>query len=187
MADAGMAFPDQPTLTGPTLVMRPLQADDETALTHAASDPLIWAVHPQTDRHKAEVFRPYFQMLLTEGGTLAATLRDTGEIIGCSRYYPTDEEPGAHGIGYTFLTRAHWGGTANWEMKSLMLDHAVQHLDTVWFHIGADNIRSKRATAKLGVRHVDTQISDLGSGPFTHDVYRLDKSVWQARQESGSA
>ena len=125
-------------------------------------------------------------MLLTEGGTLVATLRDTGEVIGCSRFYPTDEEPDAYGIGYTFLTRAHWGGAANWEMKTLMLDHAFQHRDTVWFHIGTDNIRSKRATAKLGVVHTGTQVSDLGSGPISHDIYRLDKAVWDALQASGS-
>ena len=182
-----MTFPDQPTLTGPNLHLRPLRAEDEEALTQAASDPLIWAGHPQSDRHKPEVFGPYFQMLLTQGGTLIAALRDSGQVIGCSRYYPTTEEPGAYGIGYTFLIRQHWGGTTNWEMKALMLDHAFQHLDTVWFHIGADNIRSKRATAKLGVVHAGSAVSDLGSGPIVHDAYRLDKAVWLARQASGSA
>ncbi|MEX0371731.1 MAG: GNAT family N-acetyltransferase [Tateyamaria sp.] len=181
-----MPFPDQPTLVGANLLLRPLIAKDEADLTHAAADPLIWAVHPQSDRYKPSVFGPYFQMLLTQGGTLVATLRNTAEIIGCSRYYPTDEEPGGYGIGYTFLSRAHWGGATNWEMKSLMLNHAFEHLDRVWFHIGTDNGRSKRATAKLGVRYVATKVEDLGSGPIAHDTYCLDKAVWDARQLSGS-
>lgn len=187
MADGFMTFPDQPTLTGPTLHLRALEGEDVPALTRAASDPAIWAVHPQSDRYKPDVFGPYCQMLLSEGGTLVVTQSHTREIIGCSRYYPTSEAPAAYGIGYTFLTRPHWGGATNWEMKSLMLDHAFEHMDTVWFHIGADNVRSKRATAKLGVRHVHTRTQDLGSGAIVHDVYRLDKEVWHARrQASGS-
>ncbi|MCB4379023.1 GNAT family N-acetyltransferase [Synechococcus sp. MU1644] len=186
MADAHMSFPDQPTLTGPTLHLRPLQAEDNGALARAASDPAIWAVHPSPDRYKPEVFAPYFQMLLREGGTLVATDRASNDIIGCSRYYPAPESPSEYGIGFTFLTRAYWGGAANWEMKSLMLDHAFQYMEAVWFHIGTDNVRSQKATAKLGVDHVATETRTLSSGTAIYECYRLSKATWQARQASGS-
>lgn len=186
MADAYMSFPDQPTLTGPTLRLRPLMTKDEKPLTSAASDPAIWAVHPSPDRYKPEVFQPYFQMLISEGGTLAVTDRTSDDVIGCSRYYPAPQSPEEFGIGFTFLTRAYWGGAANWEMKSLMLDHAFQYMNAVWFHIGTDNIRSQKATAKLGVEHVATQTLMLGSSTALYACYRLSKAAWQSRQASGS-
>lgn len=181
-----MHFPDQPTLTGATLHLRPLQAQDEAALTHAASDPAIWAVHPSSDRYKPDVFAAYFQILLTGGGTLVVTDRANGDVIGCSRYYTAPESACEYGIGFTFLTRAYWGGATNWEIKSLMLDHAFRHMNAVWFHIGADNIRSKKATAKLGVQYMATGRRTLSSGTALYDCYRLSRSAWQTRQASGS-
>ena len=82
--------------------------------------------------------------------------------------------------------RLQGGGAANWEMKSLMLDHAFQYMDAVWFHIGTDNIRSQKATAKLGVDHVTTETRTLSSGTALYECYRLSKATWQARQASGS-
>lgn len=96
-------------MTGARLHLRPLRAEDESALAHAATDPAIWAVHPSPDRFKPAVFEPYFKMLLSEGGTLAITDRHTQAIIGCTRYYPAPQSPGDYGIGVTFLTRVYWG------------------------------------------------------------------------------
>jgi len=43
----GMSKPDfQPTLTGPTVIIRPVVAEDWTELFDAGSDPQIWKVHP---------------------------------------------------------------------------------------------------------------------------------------------
>ncbi|WP_299150334.1 GNAT family protein [uncultured Tateyamaria sp.] len=181
-----MAFPDQPTLTGPTLRLRPLSVDDHAALAAAASDPAIWAGHPARDRHKPDVFTPYFDMLLDAGGTLVITEGGSGAVIGCSRYYPAPEGAGEIGIGFTFLTTAHWGGTTNRELKTLMLDHAFRHVDRLWFHIGPSNIRSQKATAKLGAKYIETRERSLGKSPGMWMCYALEKSVWQAAQASGS-
>ena len=37
-------------------------------------------------------------------------------------------------IRYTFWPGSHWGGSANREMKRLMIGHILQWADTVWFH-----------------------------------------------------
>ncbi|WP_299729807.1 GNAT family N-acetyltransferase [uncultured Tateyamaria sp.] len=177
-----MSFPDQPTLTGPTLHLRPLQRDDAAALGDAASDPGIWAGHPSSDRHKAEVFAPYFEMLLNAGGTLIVAERSSGKVIGCSRYYPTPEAPGAYGIGFTFLTRAFWGGTTNREMKTLMLDHAFDHMDQVWLHVDPTNIRSQKATLKIGARFVEEAARDIGDKTGIWRCYVVERDVWRARQ-----
>jgi RimJ/RimL family protein N-acetyltransferase len=53
-------------------------------------------------------------------------------------------------IGYTFLIRARWGGATNQEMKQLMLAHAFRWATVVWFHVGKNNVRSRRAMEKIG-------------------------------------
>ena len=55
-----MSQPDlQPTLTGPTVIVRPIAADDWLELFAAASDPEIWKVHPRSDRYTEPAFRVF--------------------------------------------------------------------------------------------------------------------------------
>lgn len=49
-----MDFELQPTLKGELLELRPLRAGDFVGLFAAASGPLIWEQHPESDRHTAE-------------------------------------------------------------------------------------------------------------------------------------
>src|ERR1700682_3153369 len=57
----GMSQPDfQPTLTGPTVIVRPIAADDWTELFAAGSDPEIWKVHPRSNRYTEPEFWTYF-------------------------------------------------------------------------------------------------------------------------------
>src|SRR5207244_1753593 len=50
-----MDFNLQPTLTGQLLELRPLRPDDFDALFAAASDPLIWEQHPESDSYNREL------------------------------------------------------------------------------------------------------------------------------------
>jgi RimJ/RimL family protein N-acetyltransferase len=140
----------QPVLQGPTLTLRPLRPDDFEALYAAAADPLIWVQNPQPTRYQREVFRKVFDSGIESKGAFVVIDRAKDEVIGTSRYYDLDADKREVAIGYTFLARAYWGGATNGEMKKLMLDHIFQYLDTVWFHIGADNWRSRKALEKIG-------------------------------------
>jgi RimJ/RimL family protein N-acetyltransferase len=140
----------QPHLVGALLELRPLRPDDWDALFAAASDPLIWSGHPARDRYKEEVFRDFFREALEGCGAFVAIDRATGRVIGSSRYFWYGENPPELEIGWTFLVRDHWGGRYNAEMKRLMLAHAFQSVDHVVFLVGADNIRSRKAMAKIG-------------------------------------
>jgi hypothetical protein len=104
-----LAFNDAPVLIGATLRLDPLRDLDRSELTAAAADERTWAGHPAPDRHKPEVFGPYFDFLLRAGGAL--TVRKAGKVIGCSRYYPVPDQSAGIGIGFTFLNSLHWGGT----------------------------------------------------------------------------
>ena len=139
----------QPHLVGDLIELRPLAADDWTALVAAASDPRIGELHPVTGRYKEEVFREFFREALECKGALVAVDRKTRRIIGSSRYC-WHEAAGELEIGWTFLERAYWGGTYNGEMKRLMLSHAFTFADRVIFRVGATNVRSRRAVEKIG-------------------------------------
>ena len=172
-------FEYQPTLTGPNLELRPLRAEDREDLTAAAADEATWAGHPARERYKPEVFAPYFEFLLQAGGALVIRRRESGKAIGCSRYYPVPDQPDGIGIGFTFLNSAWWGGTVNFELKLLMLDHAFAQLTTVWFHIAPSNIRSRKATAKLGAVDAYEATLDLAGTPTSWRCFRLDKDQWE--------
>ncbi len=145
-----MNFDLQPTLIGERLELRPLRPEDFEALYAAASDPLIWAVHPEPDRHKREVFQGFFDGALKSGGAFAVVDRRKGGLIGSSRYYDLDAEKSEVVIGYTFLIRDYWGGSFNRELKTLMLDHAFRFVKTAIFHVGENNVRSRKAMEKIG-------------------------------------
>lgn len=175
-----MTFDRQPVLDdGVALRLRPLVADDFQGLHQAASDPEVWAGHPATDRWKPQVFRPYFDFLIAHQ-SLAITDRATGRIIGGSRYYIPPDAPDAIGIGFTFLERAHWGGATNRGVKALMLAHAFAHVDEVWFHIAPTNIRSQKATARLGAVHMRTATLDLSGASAEWMCFRLTPDAWCA-------
>ncbi|MEO0913478.1 MAG: GNAT family N-acetyltransferase [Pseudomonadota bacterium] len=161
--------------------LRPLREDDFEALYAAAADPLIWAQHPAKDRHERAVFEPYFAFLLASATTLAVEDAESGQIVGCSRFYETPPPQRALSIGFTFLTRAHWGGIFNYEMKRLMLNHIFATRAEAWFHIDPANIRSQRATEKLGAVFVGEEELDLGTGTGRWRSYRLLKDDWTAR------
>ena len=175
-----MALDIQPTLVGARFRIRPLAASDRDDLHAAASDPLIWEQHPDKKRYQRDIFDAYFTALLAAGGALAFEARDDGRIIGCSRYYPAPNAPGEWSIGFTFIERRYWGGAANLALKTLMLDHLFLTEDRVWFHIGRENIRSQRGTAKLGaVLAGDCEADLLGTGNRSfYLAYGLRKDIW---------
>lgn len=132
--------------------LRPLRRSDLDPLHAAASDPLIWAQHPDSLRWRRDVFEGLFEKLLASGGALVILDRTSDRIIGSSSFYDLEPTDRSVAIGYTFLAREYWGGSYNAEVKQLMLDHAFTAVDRVWFHVGPQNRRSQRAMEKIGAR-----------------------------------
>jgi RimJ/RimL family protein N-acetyltransferase len=165
----------QPVLHGPTLTLRPLQPDDFEALYAAASDPLIWEQHPEPTRCQRDVFRTFFDKGIESKGAFLVTERETGKVLGSSRYYDWNPEKREVAIGYTFLVRACWGGVTNGEMKQLMLDHIYRWTDTVWFHIGHNNWRSRKALEKIGGVLSHYEFQDVGGMPHQYAYYTLTR------------
>ena len=150
-----------------------------------ASDPLVWEQHPEPLRHRRDVFEGFFAGAMASRGALLVVHRDSGNVIGTSRYYDLDEANREVAIGYTFLSREFWGGAANTEMKRLMLEHAFGWATAVWFHVGPRNFRSRRAVEKLGAR-LDRSAPRGGRETVFYRLERAEFEAWRATVVAGA-
>ena len=167
----------QPTLTGELVELRPLAHSDYEPLLHAASDPLIWELHPQPDRYKPEVFKSFFNEAIESKGALVIIDRKTSAIIGSSRYYDYSKENSSVVIGYTFLARKYWGGLYNCDLKKLMVNYALEYVKTTYFQVGIGNTRSQKAMEKIG--GINTGIQEIPvsyAPPKKSYVYKIEKA-----------
>ena len=177
-----MPPPDfQPVLTGPTVTLRPISADDWPALYAAGSDPEIWKVHPVPDRYTEANLRKFFDGAVESRKGFAIVDRATGHLIGSSRYHGYEPEQGEIEIGWTFLARSHWGGATNREAKRLMLDHAFTFVDTAIFWVGVENWRSLGAMKKIGGVLREGRYTRALSGDRPYVIFEITK----ARYEDG--
>jgi RimJ/RimL family protein N-acetyltransferase len=145
-----MSFDLQPNLKSELIELRMLRPEDWNDLFGAASDPLIWEQHPERNRYKEDIFRIFFKEALESGGAFVVIDRKTQQIIGSTRFHGYDPKKSEIEIGWTFIARKYWGGHYNREMKRLMLAHAFRFVENVVFFVGEKNIRSQKATEKIG-------------------------------------
>ena len=118
-----------------------------------ASNPVIWEQHPESDRWKKEKFSIFFENgIQNKFGFLLIFDKCKKEIIGSTRFYSYDEEEQAIRIGFTFIAQKYWGTSINLQVKKMMLDYTFKFLDKVYFDIGINNVRSRKAVEKLGAR-----------------------------------
>jgi len=165
-----MSFDLQPHLKGELIELRPLTVEDWEDLFAVASDPLIWEQHPECDRYKEEVFKIFFKDALESGGAFAVIGTKDKQIIGSTRFHGYDPEKSEIEIGWTFLARKYWGGRYNREMKQLMLTHAFRFVENVVFFVGENNIRSQRATEKIGATKSGMAEKVYGNRPASLNI-----------------
>ncbi|MFN8577825.1 MAG: GNAT family N-acetyltransferase [Candidatus Sericytochromatia bacterium] len=168
-------FDLQPTLENDLVKIVPIKENDFEKLFEVASDPLIWEQHPNKERYKRDVFLNFFNDAIESKGAFIIYDKNN-TVIGSSRFYEYDKKKGIIFIGYTFLARKYWGTDFNKSIKTLMLNHAFKYLDNVHFHIGENNIRSQKATQKLGAIKIGEQ--DFGISESIRFVYRISKKDW---------
>ena len=172
-----MEFDLQPTLRGALVELRPLQPEDFDALYRAASDPLIWEQHPESDRYTPEIFRNFFDGAIASKGAFAVIECSSGRLIGSSRFANLNAEESEIEIGWTFLERAFWGGAYNREMKALMLDHALRFVERVMFVVGETNLRSQKAVEKIGATFFKTVEKPDRHGTIQrHNVFAITRA-----------
>jgi RimJ/RimL family protein N-acetyltransferase len=146
------------TLEGPTIRLEPLAPDHLDGLCRAGLDPDLWrlTVNRVTDRTAME---GYVSAAWDEQRTgtmlpFATVLRQTGEVIGSTRFGNASPANRRVEIGWTWLGRPWQRSGANTEAKYLMLRHAFETWDCirVEFKTSALNQRSRAAIVRLGAR-----------------------------------
>jgi RimJ/RimL family protein N-acetyltransferase len=152
----------------------PLQENHFEELYKVASDPLIWEQHPIRDRYKKEVFKAFFDGAINAGSSFLILDKETNEIMGTTRFYDYNEEKSQIAIGFTFISRKYWGGNYNKSSKKLLIDYAFQNVNSILFHIGAENLRSQKAVLKLGALKINEMVFPINDG-ILHFEYELKK------------
>lgn len=132
----------------------PIQQDDFERLYAVAKDPKVWEQHPNNNRFERSVFETFFEGALLSQGAYLIHDKESGEILGSTRFYNYNQNEKSIFIGYTFYGTKSWGKGINPQVKKMMLDYILDYVDTVYFHVGNDNERSKKAMEKLGAKKV---------------------------------
>ena len=146
-----------------------LQQDEFNDLYAIAKDPKIWEQHPENDRWKIDKFSIFFNNgIENEFGIYKIIDKKNNRLIGSSRFYSFDQRNKAIRIGFTFIITEYWGTTTNFRVKKLMIDNAFKYVDKIYFDIGRNNFRSRRAVEKLGANFCDFASEGMV-------VYKLDK------------
>lgn len=174
-----MSINIQPILENEQIILYPLTEDDFESVYKVASDPKIWEQHPNKDRYKKEVFATFFEGAIKSKGAYKVVDKNSGNIIGCTRFYDYNQAEDSILIGYTFYATSCWGKGINHAVKTIMLDYIFQFVSKVYFHIGAENIRSQIAISRLGVTKTGEQeITYFGEQPKLNFIYCITKSEW---------
>ena len=149
-------------------------SSDFEPLYGVASNPVLWEQHPEKNRWKRSVFLTFFQGAL-ENDLGCFTIRDksAGVVIGSTRFYSHDASVEAVRLGYTFLCPSYWGSGANQEMKEVLLEFAFTIVENVYFDIGKENFRSRKAVEKLGAVECEDEKAKV--------VYVLSKGAFSNR------
>jgi N-acetyltransferase len=174
-----MPFHRQPILIHEKVAVYPLMESDFEKLYTVASDPEIWKQHPNPDRWKKEVFQIFFDAAIISEGALKIINPSTGEIIGSTRIYNYNETDHSVFIGYTFIATKYWGSGINAIVKKLLLDYVFQYVNTVYFHIGANNVRSQMAITRIDAKKIDElEVAYAGETSRLNYLYAIKKSHW---------
>jgi RimJ/RimL family protein N-acetyltransferase len=160
-------------LEGPTVALVPLTLEHRTALTTMLLDPVIWQFTLHRLETPDEVSR-YVAAAVDDaaaGRALAfvIVLKETGEIVGSTRYHSVEPAHRRLEIGHTWIMRRWQRTQVNTEAKFLLLRHAFEDLQfrRIQFRSGSNNEPSQRAILRLGAHEEGTLRGYEGPDPIT--------------------
>lgn len=166
------------------VILSLLEEADFEALYAVASDPEIWAQHPNKDRWQKEVFKIFFQGAMESKGAFKIIDKLSKSVVGSTRFYDYKAADNSIFIGYTFYARSCWGKGINQAVKQTMLDYVFRFVSKVNFHIGAENKRSQVAIGRLGARKVAEEVvAYFGEPDRLNFVYEIRKEDWVQKRE----
>lgn len=146
------------TLTGSTVILEPLSLDHADSLSSVVKDGELWKLWftsvPSPDKVESYI-KSALDMRENAGWMpFAVRHKDSGQIIGSTRYCNVDEVNQRLEIGYTFYAKTYQRTSVNTECKYLLLSHAFETLDAIAVELRTHwhNHKSRAAIARLGAK-----------------------------------
>jgi N-acetyltransferase len=147
-----------PTLVGTTVELQPLRKDHAPALLDAAADGQLWNMKV-TVIPGPETVDQYIAVALEgqQAGTVMPFVivrRDTGSIVGSTRFWKIDRVNRKLEIGHTWLSQSVQRSGVNTEAKLLLLIHAFEVMQFVRVQFSTDelNEKSRQAILRIGAK-----------------------------------
>jgi RimJ/RimL family protein N-acetyltransferase len=145
----------QATLTGKTVELRPLQRDHAQSLLDAAADGQLWNMKLTVVPGPGSI-DSYIATALE--GRAAGTVmpfvivrRDTGALVGSTRFWKIDRVNRKLEIGHTWLSESVQRSAVNTEAKYLLLCHAFEAMQCVRVQFTTDELNEKSRAAILRI------------------------------------
>jgi N-acetyltransferase len=149
-------------LVGQFVELRGLKASDADALVQAASDGELWnlayTVVPSQSTIGVYVARAIDGKSMGTVVPFVIIARETGQVIGSTRFWKIDRENRRLEIGHTWIAQSWQRTRINTEAKFLMLKHAFDVLACVRVQFTTDvlNWQSRNAILRLGAKEEGT-------------------------------
>ncbi|WP_322048979.1 GNAT family protein [Paraburkholderia sp. J67] len=147
-----------PTLTGKAVELRPLREADAGALVEAAADGELWnlkvTVVPDPSTVNTYIARAREGEVAGTVMPFAIVRRDTGRVVGSTRFWKIDRANRKLEIGHTWLAASAQRSSINTEAKYLLLTYAFETLACVRVQFTTDelNEKSRAAILRLGAK-----------------------------------
>lgn len=149
-------------LEGAALRLEPLREAHAAGIVAAADDPSIWRWLSATVDNLPAAQRFIAQAIEEEerkqSYAFAVVRRADGCVLGSTRYLNIEPAHRGAEVGWTFYSKAAWGGPVNPEAKLLLLRHAFEVWGALRIALRTDgrNLHSQAAIRKLGARYEGT-------------------------------
>ena len=146
-------------LEGAFLRLEPVRPVHRDGLLAAAKSSEIWRWMPANLMDVEALDRWITEGVQRESQGLAypftVILKESGRIVGSTRYLDVRVEHGGVEIGWTWYSPDTWGTVVNPEAKLLLLQHAFEDWRAIRVQLKTDgmNVHSQRAILKLGAKH----------------------------------
>jgi RimJ/RimL family protein N-acetyltransferase len=146
---------EQVVLKGSTVELHPLQAEHAAQLVQAAQDGELWnmkvTVIPGPDTADAYVGKALDGRTAGTVMPFVIVQRETGQIVGSTRFWKIDRSNRKLEIGHTWLGQSVQRSGLNTEMKFLLLSYAFEVMNCVRVQFTTDELNEKSRAAILRI------------------------------------
>lgn len=150
-----MLQPKPVTLEGVHLRLVPLSLQHLDGLCAVGLDEDLWKWVPSRVLDRQQM-QDYVGLALDEqqrglSVPFTTTLKDSGQVVGCTRYANISVKDGRLEIGWTWISKPWQRSAVNTEAKYLMLRHAFETLGCTRVELKTDGLNEKSRAAILRI------------------------------------